>query len=65
MGQAAALGLWEITGGGWQNYQKFIEAYKHVSPADIQRVAKLYMQHGRFVVIGDPKKVTRNVILTF
>ena len=65
MGQAAALGLWEITGGGWQNYQKFIESYKHVTPADIQRVAKQYMQHGRFVVIGDPKKVTRNVILTF
>lgn len=65
MGQAAALGLWEIAGGGWQNYQKFIEGYKHVTPADIQRVAKQYMQHGRFVVIGDPKKVSRNVILTF
>ncbi len=65
MGQAAALGLWEVTGGGWQNYEKFITGYKHVTPADIQRVAKQYMQHGRFVVIGDPKKVTRNVILTF
>jgi zinc protease len=65
MGQAAALGLWEITGGGWQNYEKFISGYKQVTPADIQRVAKLYLQHGRFVVIGDPKKVTRSVILTF
>lgn len=65
MGQAAALGLWEIAGGGWQNYEKFISSYKRVTPADIQRVAKQYMQHGRFVVIGDPKKITRNVILTF
>jgi predicted Zn-dependent peptidase len=65
MGQASALGLWEINGGGWQNYEKFIASYKKVTPADIQRVAKTYMQHGRFVVIGDPKKVTRNVILTF
>ena len=65
MGQAAALGLWEISGGGWQNYEKFIASYKKVTPADVQRVAKQYMQHGRFVVIGDPKKVTRNVILTF
>jgi len=65
MGQAAALGLWEVTGGGWQNYEKFIAGYKRVTPADVQRVAKQYMQHGRFVVIGDPKKVTRNVILTF
>ena len=58
MGQAAALGLWEVTGGGWQNYEKFISGYKRVTPADIQRVAKQYLQHGRFVVIGDPKKVT-------
>ena len=65
MGQAAALGLWEVSGGGWQNYEKFISSYKRVTPADIQRVAKQYLQHGRFVVIGDPKKVTRNVILTF
>ena len=65
MGQASALGLWEITGGGWQNYQKFIAGYKTVTAADIQRVAKKYMQHGRFVVIGDPKKITRSVILTF
>jgi zinc protease len=65
MGQAAALGLWEVTGGGWQNYEKFIAGYKRVTPTDIQRVAKQYLQHGRFVVIGDPKKVTRSVILTF
>ncbi|MEO8192353.1 MAG: pitrilysin family protein [Gemmatimonadales bacterium] len=65
MGQAAALGLWEIGGGGWQNYNRFIESYRKVKPADIQRVAKQYMQHGRFVVIGDPKKVTRSVLLAF
>jgi zinc protease len=65
MGQADALGLWEVNGGGWQNYEKFIANYKAVTPADIQRVAKHYMQHGRFVVIGDPKKITRTVLLAF
>lgn len=65
MGQAAALGLWELVGGGWQNYEKFISDYKHVNPADVQRVAKKYFQHGRFVVIGDPKKITRTVLLSF
>ena len=65
MGQAAALGLWEIAGGGYQNYTKFINDYKRVTAADIQRVAKKYMQHARFVVIGDPKKVTRTVLLGF
>ncbi len=60
MGQAAAIGLWEISGGGYQNYNKFIASYKTVSAADIQRVAAKYMRHGRFVVIGDPKKITTN-----
>ena len=65
MGQASALGLWEISGGGWQNYQKFINSYKNVTAADVQRVAKRYMQHARFVVIGDPKKVTKSVLTVF
>lgn len=65
MGQAAALGLWEVAGGGWQNYEKFISSYKHVTGADVQRVAKQYMQHGRFVVIGDPKKVTKTILTAF
>ena len=65
MGQASALGLWELVGGGYQNYARFIDSYKRVTAADIQRVARKYMQHARFVVIGDPKKVTRNVFLTF
>lgn len=65
MGQAAALGLWELVGGGYQNYARFIDSYKKVTAADIQRVAKKYMQHARFVVIGDPAKVTRTVFLTF
>jgi zinc protease len=65
MGQAAALGLWELVGGGYENYSKFINDYKRVTARDIQRVAKKYLQHGRFVVIGDPKKVTRTVLLAF
>ena len=65
MGQAAALGLWELTGGGYQNYNNFIASYRKVTAADIQRVAKTYMQHARFVVIGDPKKVTRTLLTSF
>lgn len=65
MGQAGALGLWEITGGGYQNYNNFIASYRKVSAADIQRVAKTYMQHARFVVIGDPRKVTRTLLTSF
>jgi zinc protease len=65
MGQAAALGLWEVSGGGWQNYDRFISSYKRVSADDIQRVAKKYLQHGRFVVIGDPAKITQSLLTSF
>lgn len=65
MGQAGALGLWEISGGGWQNYSRFIASYKRVMAADIQRVAKRYMRHARFVVIGDPEKITRGLLMSF
>lgn len=65
MGQATTLGMWELIGGGWQNDERFIFAYKHVTAADIQRVARKYMQHARFVVIGDPAKVTQTLLTAF
>lgn len=65
MGQASALGLWELSGGGWQNYQRFINNYKAVTAADVQRVAQKYLQHARFVVIGDPKKVSKSLLTVF
>jgi zinc protease len=65
MGQAAALGLWETSGGGWDNYAKFIVSYRHVTATDIQRVARRYLQHARFVVIGDPNKVTKTLLTSF
>jgi zinc protease len=65
MGQAAALGLWELAGGGWENYARFIASYRHVTAADIQRAAAKYLQHGRFVVIGDPNKVTKTLLTSF
>ncbi|MEP6508637.1 MAG: pitrilysin family protein [Gemmatimonadales bacterium] len=65
MGQAATLGMWELIGGGWQNNARFISAYKRVTAVDIQRVARKYMQHARFVVIGDPAKVTQSLLTSF
>ena len=65
MGQAAVLGLWEISGGGWQNYSRFIESYKRVTASDVQRVARQYLTRGRFVLIGDPTKLTRGIVLAF
>jgi zinc protease len=63
MGQAQQLGLFELVGGGYQNLTRFVENVKRVTPGDVERVAKRYLTKARFVVIGDPSKVTRSVIL--
>ena len=65
MGQASELGLFELSGGGWQNEGRFIENVKRVTPADVERVAKRYMQHARFAVIGDPTKIDRKLFTSF
>lgn len=61
--QAAELARYEITGGGWQNASEFLARIKQVTPADVQRVAKKYMKNLRFVVIGDPNSIDRNIFL--
>jgi len=65
MGQAQQLGAFELLGGGWQNLERFVEAVRRVTPADVQRVATRYMQHARFAVIGDPAKIDRALFTSF
>jgi zinc protease len=65
MGQAQQLGAFELLGGGWQNLDRFVDAVKRVTPADVQRVASRYMQHARFAVIGDPAKINRTLFTSF
>jgi zinc protease len=65
MGQAAQLGGFELMAGGWQNIDRFVRNVRAVTPADVQRVAKRYMQHGTFVVIGDPAKINRGLFTSF
>ncbi|MFL6211057.1 MAG: M16 family metallopeptidase [Pyrinomonadaceae bacterium] len=61
LAQAAELGRYELIGGGWRNSLDFLERLRAVTPADVQRVAQKYMHNLRFVVIGDPKAIDRNV----
>src|SRR5438270_437635 len=65
MGQAQQLGLFELLGGGWQNLDRFTDAVRRVTPADVQRVASQYMQHARFAVIGNPAKIGRPLFTSF
>jgi len=65
MGQARTLGLFELLGGGYQNLDRFVDAVRRVTPADVERVSTRYMQHARFAVIGDPAKINRELFTSF
>jgi zinc protease len=62
MGQASSLGLWELSGGGYQNAVTYVNRLRSVRPADVQRAAKTYLKDFRFVVIGDPSKVSATLL---
>jgi zinc protease len=62
MGQASSLGLWELSGGGYRNAATYVNRLRAVKPADLQRAARTYLKDFRFVVIGDPSKVSTNLL---
>jgi len=59
--QAAELAQYEIIGGGWRNSLVFLEKLRAVTPADVQRVSQKYMRNIRFVVLGNPQQIDKNV----
>jgi zinc protease len=62
--QAANLAEYELVGGGWRNSFEMISRLRAVMPADVQRVAQKYMRNIRFVVLGDPEKIDKNIFTT-
>jgi len=61
MEQGATLGAFEIVGGGWENAARFVSRIQAVTPTDIQRVARTYLQNLHFVVIGEPDRIDRTL----
>jgi len=59
--QAGELAMYELLGGGWRNSLALLDQIRAVTPADVQRVARKYMRNLRFVVIGDPARVDKNL----
>ncbi len=59
--QAASLAQYELIGGGWRNSLSFFQKLRAVQPADVQRVSQKYMKNIRFVVLGNPAKIDKNV----
>jgi predicted Zn-dependent peptidase len=61
--QVAELARYELVGGGWRNSLSFIDKMLAVKPDDVKRVANKYMKNIRFVVIGNPASVNRQIFL--
>ncbi|MGI8470258.1 MAG: M16 family metallopeptidase [Pyrinomonadaceae bacterium] len=61
--QAVELARYELIGGGWRNSFEFLNRVRQVTPADVQRVAQKYMTNLRFVVLGNPASVDRQIFL--
>jgi zinc protease len=59
--QVANLAEYELIGGGWRRAFDMLSHLRAVSPADVQRAAQKYMRNIRFVVLGDPARVDKNV----
>ncbi|MGH7565804.1 MAG: M16 family metallopeptidase [Gemmatimonadota bacterium] len=57
MEQAAMLGAFETVGGGWERAADFVRGVREVTPADIQRVAGIYLKDLHFVVLGNPATI--------
>jgi predicted Zn-dependent peptidase len=61
--QAAELARYELTGGGWRNSFEFLNKVREVKPEDVQRVAQKYMKNLRFIVLGNPTAINRQIFL--
>jgi zinc protease len=59
--QAGELARYELLGGGWRNSLNTIDRLRQVTPADVQRVAQIYIRNIRFVVIGNPDSIDKSV----
>ncbi|HYE66677.1 MAG TPA: pitrilysin family protein [Pyrinomonadaceae bacterium] len=62
--QAGELARYELIGGGWRTSLDVIEHLRAVTPADVRRVAQKYMRNIRFVVLGDPARIDKNVFMS-
>ena len=61
--QVAELAKYELTGGGWRNSFEFLSRVRRVSATDVNAAANKYMKNIRFVVIGNPSAINKNIFL--
>lgn len=61
--QAGELAKYELIGGGWRNAFSFLDKIRDVKPSEVQAAAQKYMKNIRFVVIGNPTAINRQIFL--
>ena len=61
--QARELAKYELIGGGWRNAFTFLDKVKEVTPEQVRAVSRKYMKNFRFIVIGNPASVNKDVFL--
>lgn len=61
--QAAELASYELIGGGWRNSDDFLDRIRNVTPEEVQRVSQKYMKNIRFIVLGKPEAINRQIFL--
>lgn len=61
--QARELAKYELIGGGWRNAFTFLDKVKQVTPEQVRAVSQKYMKNIRFIVIGDPASVNKDIFL--
>ncbi|MDQ3322992.1 MAG: insulinase family protein [Acidobacteriota bacterium] len=61
--QAAELAKYELVGGDWRSAFQFLDKIRDVTPEDIQAVSNKYLKNIRFVVVGNPQAVDREIFL--
>ena len=63
LAQVGELARYELIGGGWRNSFDFINQVKKVTPSEVQRVSQKYMKNLRFIVLGSPAAINRQIFL--
>jgi len=60
--QGQFLARYELSGLGWQHGERMVEKLTNVTVADVQRVAIEYFKNIQFIVLGNPKLISENLI---
>ncbi|HEX8288844.1 MAG TPA: pitrilysin family protein [Pyrinomonadaceae bacterium] len=61
--QVAELARYELIGGGWRNSLAFLDKIRQVTAKDVRDVSQKYMKNIRFVVVGSPAAVNKEIFL--